>query len=697
MTASGQSKKPHPSLLADRLAAARSGRFVGREAELELFRSALLADESPFVVLYIYGPGGVGKTTLLREYVRIANIAGRPNILLDSRNIDPTPDGFQRAWQQALVVEGETAAPPHLVLLIDTYELISALDEWLQYEFFPQLPPNVLIVFSGRNAPASTWRTDPGWADLTRIVSLRYLRPEESQLFLTMQGIPDEQQAEALAFTHGHPLALSLVADVLKQEDKPVAFTPQANPDVVRILLDRFTQNVPDSQHRRALEICAHVRVTTESLLAYVLDTEEGHRLFTWLRGLSFIEQGAQGIFPHDLVRQVLDADLRWRNPQVYRTMNRQVRKYFDKLMQETKGHGQRLVMTDITYLYRHNPVTKSYYDWDAFGHAYTKPASAEDHAIILEMVQQHEGMASAEIARYWLQRQPEAFTMFHNSEDRIIGFMAMLALTAITPTETVTDPAMAAAQRFLRRHGPLRKDEELDYIRFWMGREKYQVAEFNNLVTEVAGTAYRTGSPRRAWSFAAVADPDYWQPFFAHLNFAYTKEADFTLAGRRFGVFTHDWRIEPASIWSRMVAQRQLAAGSKMTQAATSTGTPLVVLSEPEFAKAVRQALRDYTQPNLLVDNLLLRSRLVVETPEQKAPTATLQSLLQQAATSLTGNPRDEKFYHAVYQTYLKPSPTQEVAAELLGLPLGTYRYRLARGIERITEWLWRRELNDF
>ncbi|MDQ3931134.1 MAG: ATP-binding protein, partial [Chloroflexota bacterium] len=55
------------SRLADRLVAARRRRFVGRENERELFRSALAAPELPFVLLHVYGPGGVGKTTLLKE------------------------------------------------------------------------------------------------------------------------------------------------------------------------------------------------------------------------------------------------------------------------------------------------------------------------------------------------------------------------------------------------------------------------------------------------------------------------------------------------------------------------------------------------------------------------------------------------------------------------------------------------------
>ena len=81
---------------------ARRGRFVGRAAELELFRAALKAAEPPYVALYIHGPGGIGKTTLLREYARIAATCGRPVIALDGREIDPTPAGFLLALSQSL-------------------------------------------------------------------------------------------------------------------------------------------------------------------------------------------------------------------------------------------------------------------------------------------------------------------------------------------------------------------------------------------------------------------------------------------------------------------------------------------------------------------------------------------------------------------------------------------------------------------
>jgi hypothetical protein len=90
------------------------------------------------------------------------------------------------------------------------------------------------------------------------------------------------------------------------------------------------------------------------------------------------------------------------------------------------------------------------------------------------------------------------------------------------------------------------------------------------------------------------------------------------------------------------------------------------------------------------------MRSRLVIQAAQQGASPAALQALLREAAASLTGNPKDEKLYRAIYHTYLEPAPTQERAAELLDLPFNTYRYHLANGLKRLTEWLWQRELHD-
>ena len=73
---------------------------------------------------------------------------------------------------------------------------------------------------------------------------------------------------------------------------------------------------------------CALVRVTTESVLAEMCGLPDVNELFEWLRGLSFIQTRPGGLFPHDLAREAMVADLRWRNPEWYAELHRRARLY---------------------------------------------------------------------------------------------------------------------------------------------------------------------------------------------------------------------------------------------------------------------------------------------------------------------------------------------------------------------------------
>ena len=678
---------------------ARRRLFVGRDSELELFRQALLADELPFAVLHIFGPGGVGKTTLLHEYARCGAERGLPVTWLDGSNVDPSPEGLlfafgeaARAGEPPVTLEALADLTPG-VLLLDTYERLAPLDSWLRESFLPHLPAHVLVVIAGRNPPPSAWRTDPAWRDLARILSLRNLRPEDSRSLLTALGVSETLQEAVLSVTYGHPLALSLMADWLALGASTEPFALERAPDAVRLLVERFVQDIPSPRHRQALEIGAHARVTTEALLAEVMGAEEARELFSWLRGLSFVEHVAEGLLPHDLVRDVLEADLRWRDPDGYRQMHRRVRQYLVRRTMEQTGAAHQRSFFDLLFLHRHQQLMKPYYDWKALGSAYAEPAAPRDHSHVLQMVERHEGKEAARIAAYWLERQPQAFQVFRASDLQTLGFAAHLVLQEPAPEDKRMDPAIRAAWAYVRRYGPLRPGEQILYHRFWMGSETYQEPLIQNLV---AATAYKLwlGTPSLAWTFPCGADPDYWEPMFAYLNFHRAPEADFQVGDRRYGVFAHDWRAEPILAWLEITGERELAQDLTPEQLGSAATSPLMVLSQPEFAAAVRQALRDYTRPGALAANPLLRSRLLVERADPEDGPEGLQALLLEAAETLRSNPKDEKLYRVLRHTYLQPLPTQEAAAELLDLPFSTYRYQLGKGLARVTDWLWQREL---
>lgn len=692
------------ALLANRLDAARRRRFVGRTGELTLFQSALKTAELPFSILYVFGPGGVGKTTLLREFAHIATQNQISAIYLDGRNLDPSPDFFLNTLQIALDLSNTDNLFKRLannthpyVILIDTYETLSPLDGWLRDVFLPQLPSNVLMVLAGRHPPSLDWRTDPGWETMMHILPLRNLSPEESQILLHSRQVPTDQYKTVLDFTHGHPLALSLVADVLAQRPG-TRFQPEEAPHVIKTLLEQFVQKVPGPAHRAALEACALVSITTESLLAAMLNSPDAHELFEWLRRLSFIESERHGVFPHDLAREALTADLRWRNPDWYAELHKRARAYYMGRLEQSDAREQRRILFDYIYLHRDNPVVRPYFEWQEHGTVLTDTLRPTDISILLDIVQQHEGIESRQIAAYWFEHQPQGVTVFRDSIGQVEGCLIIIGLHHIVPEDRKTDPAIQKSWDYLQHHAPLRPGEIGSYFRLWLSRDNYQSVSpvqsriFLNIVQHYLTT------PGLAHTFIACANPDFWSAIFAYADLHRFSELDFSVGDRSYGVYGHDWRTVPPAAWLALLAEREIATGSPA--APPRLTEQLIVLSESDFKTAVRDALRDYTNPAALTTNPLLQSRLIMQPLNtDKNPSGritSLQKLLQETAVSLQNSPKQLKLYQALQYTYFQPAPTQEKAAELLDLPFSTYRRHLRSGIDYLTDRLWQLELGS-
>jgi len=706
------------SRLGDRLNVARRRQFVGRVAERDLFQSALAAAELPFQVLYVFGPGGVGKTSLLLEFTHLCTDQTRATYL-DARSIEPTPDAFLSALKRALdltpqdaPLEWLAARPFRPALLLDTYETLAPLRGWLNDVFLPQLPANTLLVLAGREPPPPAWQADPGWQSVIHLLPLRNLSPQESRTYLTQRAVPVEQQSEILDFTHGHPLALSLVSDALAQRPG-LRFQPASTPDVIKTLLERFVQMAPGPAHRAALEACALVRVTNEALLAEMLgmpdpstlrqgsgqaNSGQGpHELFEWLRGLSFIQSRPGGLFPHDLAREALDADLRWRNPDWYAELHRRARNYYVAHIQQSPGQAQQRTLLDLIFLHRHNAVVRPFFEWQTSGGVLADALREDDVPALLDMVARHEGSEAARLAQHWLAQQPEGVLVLRDSKGQPAGVLVMVALHQAATEDLAADPATRCTWDHLQRHAPLRPGERATLFRFWLAADTYQAVSPIQSLLFVHMVRHYLTTPGLAFTFIPCAAPDFWAPVFAYADLVRLPAADFEVDGRGYGVYGHDWRAAPPAAWLGMLAERELG----MAPAAATPpppAEPLIVLSESEFAAAALEALRNESHPDALRGNPLLRSRLVVAQAGPDAPTservAALQALLKAAAEELRQSPRELKFYRALYHTYFQPAATQEQAAEILDLPFSTFRRHLTAGVKRMTERLWQWEI---
>ena len=695
--------------LADRLVEARHARFVGRDGELSVFESALRAETLPFFILHIFGPGGVGKSTLLQEFALLSERYRVRPVYLDARHIDLSPDAFIKALGTSLGHNNGASIPDLLdatsqrtVILIDTYEVLSPLDDWLRTTFLPQLPDTVLTVLAGRDQPNVAWQSDSGWQDLVRVISLRNLSQEESRTFLNKRGLPEDHQQGILEFTHGHPLALSLVAEVFSQRGH-VGLHPEESPDVIKTLMERFVQQVPGPAHRAALEACALVRVTTEALLGEMLamptagTASEGvHTLFEWLRELSFIESSVEGIFPHDLARETLAADLRWRNPDWYVELHNRARKYYTDHLSVTSGLTQQQLMLDTVFLHRENAVIRSFFDWRTTGSMIPYSMEESDIPALEKMVTKHEGKESAEFAAHWFRRYPQNVTVWRDIEGLPLGFILSLPIHSMSEEDEKYDPAVRSARKYLANNAPLRTNEVAILFRFWMDRDAYQgISPVQSLIFIQVAKQYLV-TPTLAFTFFPCAEPDFWTAILSYAELTCLPEADFEVAGKRFGIYGHDWRVMSPAAWIARLAQKEI--GGTGQTGLPETEEQLIFLSRDDFSNAVKQALQDFTRPGGLVGNPLLKSRLVSDAAGLGVDDESdvLKSKIKEVAESLRVHPRDEKLFRALDRTYFHPASTQEIAAEQLDLPFSTYRRHLTAGFQRLTEMLWQQEVGE-
>ncbi|MFJ7593153.1 AAA family ATPase [Streptomyces sp. NPDC097617] len=659
----------------ERLSRARVQAFVGRDEELGHFGQALAGDPQAPFAFYVYGPGGIGKSTLLRRLADHARTAGRLLVELDGRFVSRDPADFERAAGPFLDVPGT-------VLFVDSFEHCQWLESWLWHHFLPRAANDTLVVLGGRRAPQPQWAADPAWSGLLHVSELEPFSAEQARSLLVAARIRPELRDRVLRFAGGNPLALSLAAAAGSEGcGREEIWAPTA--DVLRTLLAGLIGEVPTAAHRRALEVAAQAHSTSEELLSAVLPGEDAHPLFSWLRDLPFMESTLRGLHPHDAARETLAADLRWRAPNAFEAMRQRLADEYLRILREAPEERVWTVTDDLFYLFREGPTLARLRSWSREDEVHDRPLHPDDIDVILRMAIETEGPASAELVRYWAQRQPQAFSVYRLvSTGRIVAFTARLVLPfPADPQDAATDPVVAAAWRYTEDRGPVSPGEHIGVSRFSVYPEQYQVPSRVIDLSSSRAQAEAARARGRAYGFAVFQDAETWAERVKGTledTGARPRVGEYT-----YGLFGVDWRRLPVESWlMHFISAPEVPAPSGPSP-----------LSRTAFDQAVREALAHWREAEVFAACALLRTRLAADLAE---PVGELRALLRGAVDDLAGDPRGVRARDALAAGYLSGAPTQEAAARRLGLPYGTYRRHLRQGLDLLCEALWERELHD-
>ena len=239
--------------------------------------------------------------------------------------------------------------------MVDGYELLGDLDEWFRDQFLPG--PSGRLRHRARRA-----RRRPTWCGGTMRVAGADSRCTSCGCSTTRtagscsngSAFPSQGGADLARIGRGHPLALALLAEA--SADVPSISGLADAPAVVAALCARIVDDVPDEAHRTGLATCAHATRMTQDLL----DRTVGRRapeVWTWLESRPYVRRGEIGLFLHDVVREVFEAELAQRSPDAYAALHIAVRGYFlDRLVDPAEARPERAA-AEILLLHRAGPL----------------------------------------------------------------------------------------------------------------------------------------------------------------------------------------------------------------------------------------------------------------------------------------------------------------------------------------------------
>lgn len=276
-------------------------------------------------------------------------------------NVDLFLDPAKKLTGDFLADVAKAAGKRRLVLMLDTFEQITTLSDWI-CRTAQQLPLNVLLVIAGRVVP--DWeRAWPGWMASARVEELKPMTEADirelvRRYYATLRGgEPDPKQVEAIiAFARGLPMVVTSAVQLWVKYG--VEDFQAVRPEVVANLVDRLMEGVP-KELIPALEAAAIVRWFDQPVLRSVMGREDVREEYEELRRFPFVRPRAEGLGFHDAVREMVDENLRVHDAERHRALHERAAAYFEARLEKATGEeAERLALERLYHCIRANEET---------------------------------------------------------------------------------------------------------------------------------------------------------------------------------------------------------------------------------------------------------------------------------------------------------------------------------------------------
>ncbi len=635
--------------LAEYVAERDADRFVGRKSELELF-GAVLGEEPPASIVFVFGAGGIGKSALLREVQRRAVRRGYRVRSIDGRLSAGPSDELEQA-----VSDLQDAPLP--LLVIDSYERSEAIGAHLRHHLLPTMPAQTRVIIAGRNRPEPAWFTG-GWEAVTTSIEISPLSDLEARQLIEHIGIgSDKTVNRILAWAAGEPLALVVGAEAAERVASDEGL------DLVDVLSDRLVGDEIKNVDRSVISVASIARAIDSRLVSEVLEGIDGREAIAQLRSLSFAEDLGDRVTLHERIRRSFHTRLARDEP----SRERELRRRLADHLHDRAKEGDTRFLIEVGSLFS-DPRLRWGWAADDRGAYWIDRARPGDEESAAEAL----GVGDLQWwggVRRWFAEAPHSITTVRDTAGRLAGFCILIT------------PATAPG---------------------WVDEDAIMKPRLDH-----AGTRYPHGNVvlwRDAFGFPGEVGSDPAKPLMIALQGAMVGSGcTDSMCTYGTAVVDDPLTMSLAEAYGAVaVPELEVLDGERVVEgrilqhghggfigAARARVYHDLGLSPPassldSLREDVRSALKAFHDPTTLAANPLGRGT----TSSDRA--RSVRRLITEAVESAFGETPGQQMARSVLEAgYLQPGVTHDMAARALHLGRSTYFRYLGRGIDRIAGYL--------
>jgi hypothetical protein len=393
-----------------------------------------------------------------------------------------------------------------------------------------------------------------------------------------------------------------------------------------------------------------------------VLPDEDAEEAYRQLSGLTVTEPLGNGIMMHELVRKVLLADLRLRNPDLERDLRRKIADY----LYERAIAGDPLLIIDLAHLVE-NPLIKWGFGWEGSVGMRIDTVRPGD----AEQAQRGPGNGADPVLwpatlRYFTEA-PARVAIARDDSDQICGYMVCMSL-ATAPAFADGDPLMGPWLAHARSNSAL-GDSVL-----WQSAVDFSGEGRVQAMLGIAGIL-RSGAVSPRFAYLPVDTRVRGATDFARaIGAQHLPELDATFDTMQLLCYRLDYG--PGGLFTLVRSQIYAELGLPKPPSAEEVRAPVVDL------ETVRDLLKNFRVPRELARSPLASGSSIAERAEF------VRDLVRRAAAEAFGDSETEKLLYSVLVAgYLEPLRSHEEAASRLCMSRAAYFRRLRTAVERLAE----------